>query len=94
MPENQPEKLIEANKGNTFDPAKITVPALLIVGEGEYRSQEVQRQQQAALDYFPNPTSKLVVTPSDEGASNHCLMENRSLAGLVLFDWLDDVFKQ
>lgn len=94
VPENQPEKLIDVNKGNTFDPAKITVPALIIVGEGEYRSQEVQRQQQAAMDHFPNPTSKMVVTPSDEGASNHCLMENRSLVGLVLFDWLDDVFKQ
>jgi hypothetical protein len=29
-----------------------------------------------------------------EGATNHCVMENRSLVGQVLFDWLDEVFKQ
>jgi hypothetical protein len=34
----------------------------------------------------------MVVTPADEGASNHCVMENRSLIGQVLFDWLDESF--
>ncbi|NLD96657.1 MAG: alpha/beta hydrolase, partial [Synergistaceae bacterium] len=41
-------------------------------------------------DNFPNPSKKMVVTPSDEGASNHCVMENRALIGQVLFDWLDE----
>ena len=90
VPMDHPEKLIEANEGNTFDPAKVAVPALIIVGEGEYRSLEVQRQQKIALDNFPNPSKKMVVTPSDEGASNHCVMENRALIGQVLFDWLDE----
>ncbi len=93
VPSDQPEKLIDANEGNTFDPAKIAVPALIIVGEGEYRSQEVQRQQKIALDHFPHPAKKMVVTPANEGASNHCVMENRSLIGQVLFDWLDEVLK-
>ncbi len=93
VPLDQPEKLIEANKGNTFDPARITVPALIIVGQGEYRSKEVQRQQKIAMDNFPNPLKKMVITPADEGASNHCVMENRSLIGQVLFDWLDEVLK-
>jgi len=93
VPLDQPAKLIQANAGNTFDAAKIAVPALILVGEGEYKSQEVQRQQKIALEHFPNPASKMVITPANEGASNHCIMENRSLVGQVLFDWLDDVFK-
>jgi len=90
---DKPTDLVAANTGNTFDPAKVAVPALIIVGEGEYRNQEVQRQQQIALDGFPNPAKKMVVTPANEGAANHCIMENRSLVGVVLFDWLDEVFK-
>ncbi|TVR02476.1 MAG: alpha/beta hydrolase [Desulfovibrionales bacterium] len=94
VPMDQPEKLIDANKGNTFDPARIAVPALIMVGEGEYKSREVQRQQKIALDNFPNPATRMVITPANEGASNHCVMENRSLIGQVLFDWLDEVFNQ
>jgi dienelactone hydrolase len=93
VPMDQPAKLIDANQGNTFDPAKIAVPALIIVGEGEYQSQEVQRQQKIALDGFPHQKSKMVVTPKAEGASNHCVMENRSIIGQVLFDWLDEVMQ-
>lgn len=90
---DKPSQLVEANRGNTFDSSKIQVPALLLMGEGEYRSKEVQRQQKIALDGFLDPRSKMVITPSDEGATNHCLMENRSLVGAVLFDWLDEVLK-
>ena len=93
VPMDQPAKLIDANKGVGFDPAKIAVPALIIVGEGEYKSLEVQRQQKIAMDNFPNPLKKMVVTPANEGASNHCIMENRSLVGQVLFDWLDGILK-
>jgi hypothetical protein len=63
------------------------------VGEGEYRSQEVRRQQKVAMDGFSDTRSRLVVTPSDEGASNHCIMENRSIVGQVVFDWLDEIFR-
>ncbi|QLA14773.1 alpha/beta hydrolase family protein [Desulfolutivibrio sulfoxidireducens] len=90
---DKPTDLVAANKGNTFTPAKVSVPALIIVGQGEYRSQEVRRQQKIAMDGFPNPAKKMVITPSDEGASNHCIMENRTLVGVVLFDWLDTVLK-
>lgn len=34
-------------------PAKVTVPALIIVGEGEYRSAEVQRHQKVARTASP-----------------------------------------
>lgn len=90
---NNPIGLIEANKGNTFDASRISVPALIILGEGEYKSEEVRRQQKIALNNFPNPNVRMVVTPANEGATNHCLMENRSLVGVVVFDWLDGVFK-
>lgn len=90
---DKPSGLAQANKGFAFDPAKVAAPALLIVGEGEYKSEEVKRQQQVCMENFPSPLKKMVITPTTEGATNHCVMENRSLVGQVLFDWLDDVFK-
>ncbi len=91
VPMDEPSALVEANRGFTFDPAKVMVPALIIVGEGEYKGDEVRRQQRLCMKHLPNPMAKLVITPSDEGASNHCVMENRDLVGQVLFDWLDKV---
>jgi pimeloyl-ACP methyl ester carboxylesterase len=94
LPMDQPAGLVAANAGFSFDPAKVTVPALLIVGEGEYQIQEVKRQQQLCLDNLPNPRKKLVVTPAMEGAAHHCVMENRSLMSQVVFDWLDALFQE
>ncbi|WP_052360176.1 alpha/beta hydrolase [Solidesulfovibrio alcoholivorans] len=79
--------LVEANTGFSFDPAKVTVPALSLVGEGENQGEETRRQQKLCLDGLPNPIKGLV-------ASHHCVMENRSLVAQMAFDWLDDVFKQ
>ncbi len=93
VPMDDPEALIEANKGFKFDPSKVKQPALIIIGEGEYNSEETRKQQEYAMKYFPNAKKKIVITPSNEGASNHCVMENRSLVGVVLFDWLDEIFK-
>ena len=89
----KPSELIEANRGNTFESKKIAAPILIILGQGEYRSKEVQRQQQQCIDGFQDKRSTMVVTPSDEGATNHCIMENRSIVGQVVFDWLDEIFK-
>jgi len=93
VPLDQPASLVAANEGFRFDPAKVAVPALVIVGEGEYQSAEVKRQQQLCLDNLPNPRKKFVVTPAMEGAANHCVMENRSLMSQVVFDWLDELFQ-
>jgi hypothetical protein len=89
---DSPSMLLEANRGFSFDPARVTVPALVIVGEGEYKSDETKRQQHLCIENLPNPQKKMVITPANEGASNHCVMENRSLVSQVLFDWLDEVF--
>jgi len=85
--------LVAANKGFSFDPTKVNVPALSVVGEGEYQNAETKRQQAVCLEKLANPNKKLVVTPLNEGASNHVLMENRGLMSQVVFDWLDGVFK-
>jgi pimeloyl-ACP methyl ester carboxylesterase len=86
--------LVAANKGFTFDPTKVTVPALSLVGEGEYQNAETKRQQTVCLEKLANPNKKLVVSPLNEGASNHVIMENRALMSQVVFDWLDDAFKK
>jgi hypothetical protein len=93
VPMDKPAGLVQANEGFCFDPAKVAVPALIIVAEGEYGSEELKRQQNICIDNLPNPRKKLVVTPAIEGAFNHCVMENRSLASQVLFDWLDEIFR-
>jgi Esterase FrsA-like len=86
--------LVPANKGFEFDPTKVLCPALAIVGEGEYSDKEVRSQQKECMEKLPNPKKKLVVTPANEGASNHCITENRSVMSQVVFDWLDEVFSQ
>ena len=86
--------LVEANRGFSFEPAKVTVPALIIVAAGEYQSPEIQRQTARCLAELPNPQKRLVLAPEAEGASNHCIMENRSLMSQELFDWLDGIFTQ
>ena len=85
--------LLAANEGFVFDPAKVVVPALILVGNGEYKSEEVQRQTNLCLTGLTNPRKKLVVTPAEEGASSHCILDNRSLMSQELFDWLDETFK-
>ncbi len=85
--------LVAANKGFTFDPSKVTVPMLILVGAGEYADKEVKRQQTECMSKLPNQKSKLVVTGFEDGASSHCIGENRTLMAEILFDWLDDVLK-
>ncbi len=94
VPMDDPAALIEANRGFNFDPTKIDVPALLIISEGEYKSEETQKQQKFCMENLPNTLKKMVITPSNEGASNHCVMENRSIVGVVLFDWMDEIFAE
>ena len=86
--------LVPANKGFGFDPAKVACPALILLGEGEYGNKEVRRQQEECMAKLPNPHKKMVVTPANEGASNHCIIENRGLMSQVVFDWLDGVLQK
>ncbi len=86
------EGLLKANEGFGYDPSKVTQPALVLVAGGEYKSPEVQRQTKLSIAGLSNPKTRLVITPDEEGASSHCVMDNRSLMSQELFDWLDKVF--
>lgn len=88
---DNPAGLVDANKGFEFEPANVSVPVLLVIGEGEYKSEEVQRQQNVIMDNVNTTVKKQVITPSDEGATNHCVMENRNIIGQVVFDFFDEV---
>ncbi len=85
---------VEQTKGFNFDPKKITCPVLDLVGAGEYANQETERQQKEFMDNITNKNSKLIITPANEGASSHCISENRSLMAELVFDWLDDTFEE
>ena len=65
----------------------------MVVSSGEYKSPEIERQTRLCMELLAGTRKNLVITPAEEGASNHCVMENRSLMSQVVFDWLDDTFK-
>ncbi len=84
---------VEKTKEFQFDPKKITCPVLDLVGAGEYKNQETERQQKEFMDNITNKNVKLIITPANEGASSHCIGENRSLMAELVFDWLDETFE-
>jgi len=86
--------MVENNRGNIFDPAKIDCPVLILVGEGEFANPEVRRQQVHAMRVMPNPRNKLIVGPANEGAAAHCMGENLGLMSALVFDWLDEIFER
>jgi hypothetical protein len=85
--------LVQANQGFSFNPAELTAPSLILVSNGEYQSPEIRRQTKLCIEGLPNPKKRLVITPAKEGASKHCVMENRSLMSQEVFDWLDELFR-
>ena len=93
VPIDHLEGLVAANKGFAFSPSKVTAPSLILVSNGESKNEEIQRQSALCIEGLASPLKRLVVTPAEEGASNHCVMENRSLMSQETFDWLDEVLK-
>ncbi len=85
--------LVKANQGFAFDPAQVQAPAFILVSSGEYKSPEIARQTEQCMTTLASAEKRLVITPAEEGASNHCVMENRSLMSQEIFDWLDNVFR-
>jgi alpha-beta hydrolase superfamily lysophospholipase len=84
---------VEKGRNYQFDPSKVACPALSLVSAGDYANAETQKQQQEFIKALPNPRKKLVITRANEGASAHCLAENRSLMSQIVFDWLDELFQ-
>ncbi len=87
-------ELVEKNHDFVCDPAQLTCPTLILIGEGEYQNRQIRAQQEQAMAILPNPRKKLVVAPLDEGAGHHCLGENLSLMSQLVFDWLDEIFME
>mgnify|MGYP001379601535 CR=1 FL=1 len=85
--------LVKANEGFVFDPRQVRAPAFILVSNGEYKSPEIERQTKQCLTTLASAEKRLVITPAEEGAMNHCVMENRSLMSQEIFDWLDNVFR-
>ena len=54
---------------------------------------ETRRQQDEFMEMVGTRDKTLVITPEEEGASSHCIGENRSLMAALVFDWLDDRFE-
>jgi len=50
--------LVAANKDFVFAPTKVSCPAVVLVGAGEYFSEEEQRQQKEAMDKLDSPVEK------------------------------------
>lgn len=86
--------MVEKSRNYQFDPSKVTCPVLDLIGEGDYANAETQKQQHEFLKALPHPQKQLVITRADEGASSHCLAENRSLMSQIVFDWLDELFQE
>jgi hypothetical protein len=41
---------------------------------------------------LPNPEKQMIISPEKEGATSHCIFENRSVMSQIVFDWLDKIF--
>lgn len=89
--QNHLPDLVTANRGFAFDPAKVSVPALDLVAYGESLNPEIQRQTRLCIEGLSHPSKRLVITSAEEGAANHCLMENRELMSQEVFDWLETI---
>jgi alpha-beta hydrolase superfamily lysophospholipase len=76
----------------TFDPADITCPILIVVGESEYQWPWSRYCQEHALERVNAERKIMVITPENEGAEGHAIGTNLSLISQVVFDWLDEVF--
>ncbi len=91
---SNPMGLMAKNRKAKFDPAQLTCPTLIVIGEGEYAgSKEAQYQQHSGLEAVDNDQKALVITPIDEGAGHHVLGDNLPLMSQVVLDWLDETLK-
>ncbi len=85
--------LLEASKPMTFDPARLSCPTLVLMGQQEYEKFEASREwAHRCIDEADTEHKRLIVTPTDEGAATHAIGTNLSLMSQLVFDWLDEIF--
>jgi len=90
---NKVSELLESTKAYTLEGLEknITCAVLALVGQGEGKQTLAQAQQ-----FYENVASKrktLRIFTFQDGADDHCQINNHTLRNQVVFDWLDDVFK-
>jgi alpha-beta hydrolase superfamily lysophospholipase len=86
--------LLEASKAMTFDPARLSCPTLVLIGQQEYEKFEASREwAHRCIDEASTDHKELIVTPTDEGAATHAIGTNLSLMSQLVFDWLDETFE-
>jgi pimeloyl-ACP methyl ester carboxylesterase len=86
------EELLRVSSDFTVDPRLVRCPTLNIVAQQEYEDFGPTRQwAERCLKDIDHETSKLVVSPGNEGADSHAVGTNLRLVGQVVFDWLDEV---
>jgi pimeloyl-ACP methyl ester carboxylesterase len=70
---------------------QITCPVLAMLGSGE--GPDLQSQTREFLDAVGSTTKTLYeFSPAVDGSDDHCQLDNRTRANIVMFDWLDEVF--
>lgn len=85
--------LLEKSKPMTFDPARLSCPTLVLIGQQEYENFEASRQwAHRCIDEANTRRGQLIITPIDEGAATHAIGTNLSLMSQLVFDWLDETF--
>lgn len=83
------KELIEVSKEMTLNPAEITCPTLILIGESEYTLEYSRYCQDHSLEKIVNSQKRLIITPEDEGAGGHALGTNLALMSQLVFDWFD-----
>lgn len=80
---------LEAFRLGDEDLARLRVPCLAMIGEGEGAGPKGQAERFVRGVQGP---AKLALFTAAEGADAHCQMGNLPLSAAVLFDWLDEHF--
>ena len=70
---------------------RISCPVLALIGGGEGKDLFDQTDEFLAA-VSSKVKTKHVFTPELDGSDDHCQLDNRLRANMVMFDWLDDVF--
>ena len=73
------------------DVKQIHCPALLLAGEGE--ADVTLKIVRECIEQLPNPHKKTVIFTREQGGEAHCQVDNLALPNRIMFDWLDEIWR-
>ncbi len=74
------------------DPAKISVPFMIMAGENELGEEAVRQVRE--FDHLPATANKTKrITTVEEGAESHCQLNNFPLQQQITYDWFDELLR-